>query len=151
MIKLNGKGSTWAKRAAALLSAIGVAVALGLVVNAYLADQKKQEIKRAAASMDAFARDWNADMQVASATSRIALAGPVMKLRDREEQLAKTRVPECLAKSKAELVAHVRLSIEAFTSFMADQEYLSSYQAGEAIKHLRLYSQFKAKCEASLK
>ena len=140
-----------AKKYAPALSAIGIAIILGLGIHACVADQRKREIKSAVSRMDAFTKDWNADLQIASATSRIALAGPVMKLREREEQLAKAEVPECLAKSKSELMAHVRASIESFTSFMADQEYLSSFKTSEAVRHLESYAKSKAECEASLK
>ena len=139
------------KKHAPLLGAVGISIVLGLVIHACVADQKKKEIKSASAKLDDFTRDWIADLEIASATSRIALAGPVMKLREREEQLAKAKAPECLAKIKSELMAHVRASIEAFTSFMADQEYLSTYHTSEASKHLVSYGKSKAKCEASLK
>lgn len=100
--------------------------------------------------MDKFETDWNSDLQIASATSRIALAGPVMKLREREEELASREVPECLSKGKTAFLAHMRASIQAFTSFMADREYASSAHMIEAAKQIETYNKSKAQCEKLL-
>ena len=101
--------------------------------------------------MDEFVTDWEADLQIASATSRIALSAPVMKLREREEELTNTKVPECLEKGETVFLAHIRASIQAFTSFMADQEYLSTMHMSEAASKIDAYNKSKAICEKLLK
>jgi hypothetical protein len=140
-----------AKKYVQLLGAIATIVVIGFVIHACVADQRRTDVRNAAMKMDEFIKDWDSDLQIASATSRIALAGPVMKLREREEELAKYKAPECLSKGKSALMAHVRASIESFTTFMADQELLSSYHMTEASKHLDSYSRLKSACENSLK
>lgn len=133
-----------------LLGIIGLVALLAFTVHACVTDQKKKEIQRAIAKMDKFETDWNSDLQIATATSRIALAGPVMKLREREEELASREVPECLSKGKTAFLAHMRASIQAFTSFMADREYTSSAHMLEAAKQIETYNKSKAQCEKLL-
>ncbi len=140
-----------AKKYVQLLGAMATVIFIGFAIHACVADQKRKDVSNAAMKMDEFIKNWDSDLQIASATSRIALAGPVMKLREREEELAKYKAPECLSKSKSALMAHVRASIEAFTAFMVDQELLSSQHMAEASKHLDSYSRLKAACENSLK
>jgi hypothetical protein len=134
-----------------VLGILGGVAFLSIAIHSCVADQKKRQVQRAVARMDMFVTDWNSDLQIASATSRIALAGPVMKLREREEELASTKVPECLVSGKTAFLAHIRSSIQGFTSFMLKQEYISTMHMLEASNQIDAYNKSKELCEKLLR
>jgi hypothetical protein len=130
-----------------LLGALGALAIMVLGIYLFVIDQQRKEIKQALARMDRLEADWTSDMQIASATSRIALAGPVLKLREREEELMNLKVPECLGKGKTAMLSHMRKSIQAFTSFMAQEEFTSTSHMAEAAKKAADYKEGKKDCE----
>jgi len=134
-----------------LLSILGVVSIITLGIYLFFKDQQRKEIKQALNRMERLEADWKSDVEIASATSRIALSGPVMKLREREEELTNLKVPECLSKGKAAMLSHMRESIQAFTSFMADREYESTGHMIEAAKKVVAYGKEKQNCEKLVK
>lgn len=140
----------WSRKYIPLLAIVGFVAFVGLGLNLYIADQRRKETREALSRMEKLEKDWYSDVQIASATGRIALAGPVLKLREREEALSNRDVPACLAKAKTAFLAHMRASIESFTSFMADEEIMSSGHMIEATKQMNLYQKAKGLCDKSL-
>lgn len=133
-----------------MLAIVGFVSFVGLGLNLYIADQRRKETREALSRMEKLEKDWYSDVQIASATGRIALAGPVLKLREREEELSNRDVPDCLVKAKTAFLAHMRASIESFTSFMADEEIMSSGHMIEAAKQMTLYQKAKGLCDKNL-
>jgi hypothetical protein len=96
--------------------------------------------------MSKILENWQSDLQIASATSRITLAGPLMKLREREEELDRLEVPRCLSASKAKLLAYMRAYIDSFTSFMSENESASLEHILQAGKSLASYVKLQDQC-----
>jgi hypothetical protein len=128
-----------------------VVAIIGIGAYLFYKDQQRKEIKQAIIRMDRLEADWTSDMQIAAATSRIALSGPVMKLREREEELTNLKVPECLSEGKTAMLSHMRESIQAFTSFMADRESESTDHMIEAARKAEVYGKEKQNCQKLLK
>lgn len=114
--------------------------------NEFQAHRQRIATDKALSKLIAFETDWAADLQIASATSRIALAGPVIRLREREKELEEINVPECLKRSREELLAHVRETISAFTSFMSEEQDTMNVHSFLSQKHLTAYTESKKTC-----
>jgi hypothetical protein len=126
-----------------------IVIALGITGGAlsYCARQEEnRKAKQASLQLEQLTSEWNIDKQIALNTSRIALAVPVMKLRDHAKTVDQTNLPSCFNEAKASLRKHMDSVIEAFTRFMGDSEATISTQFIEAELYLSKYKKSLSTC-----
>jgi hypothetical protein len=137
---------SWPRQNTHLLAAFAAVTALAVVIHACTESQNRKQILRAGDRMSKILDNWQSDLQIASATSRIALAGPLMKLREREEELEKLEAPGCLSASKAKLLAYMRAYISSFTSFMSEDESASTEHLLQAAMSMNTFYKLQDQC-----
>ena len=107
---------------------------------------KSKRAEAAKNRLDKLVSEWDIDRKIANNTSRIALAAPVMKLRDHAVALDQLILPECFEPASVLLRKHMDTSIEAFTEFMGDSDANVASYFAEAEKHKNNYQAALLKC-----
>lgn len=94
----------------------------------------------------AIEQKWQDGIQLAGATSRIALSTPVANLQSVKRELAGVQVGKCLQKAKGELDEHMSLMIKAFVQFMSKEESSSNSTIEEGMEKLKSYRASRDLC-----
>ena len=140
--------------------------------SAYMkAAAKKQEVQRQQVEADklhserakalselqqlgSLSSEYSSAIQLASATSRIALAGPVQRLQDIHQRVKKAPVSNCAVTARTALDYQMSLVEQAFITFMSDSEALGKEISGlyfkDAVAKKEEYKSVAAACERVL-
>ncbi|ENU87730.1 hypothetical protein F972_02996 [Acinetobacter sp. CIP 102529] len=81
---------------------------------------------------------WVDTYDLASSTSRIALATPVSQLQEVKRDLLTTEVSECLKPAKEALSSYMNMHIKNFLNFMADQEISNSISSLKLVEYFAI-------------
>ena len=81
---------------------------------------------------------WVDTYDLASSTSRIALATPVSQLQEVKRDLQTTEVSECLKPAKEALSSYMNMHIKNFLNFMADQEISNSISSRKLVEYFAI-------------
>lgn len=107
---------------------------------------KSKRAEAAKNRLDKLVSEWDIDRKIANNTSRIALAAPVMKLRDQAVALDQLILPECFETASILLRKYMDTSIEALTEFMGDSDANVAIYFLEAEKYKNDYQAALDKC-----
>lgn len=99
-------------------SVVAVIAVISSCNNYY--DQKSRDSSRE--RLEKIVKEWDADLNVASSTARIALSPPVMKLRDYAQSVDRTPVHDCFDEARSTLREYMDATVQYFTKFMADAD-----------------------------
>lgn len=80
------------------------------------------DTEQVARNLEEIAERWDDAFDVASSTSRIAMAGPISDMQTIRRETRNQVWPECAQKAQQELVGWMDESIDAFTAFMAQED-----------------------------
>ena len=91
-------------------------------------DAKKRQdaLQVSLRAVDDLLARWGDAMQIASSTSRVALATPVGVLQSIKREAEQLTVPPCLDSGKAELVKSMEASVEGYLVFMRNEAQLGN-------------------------
>jgi hypothetical protein len=107
-------------------------------------DRKKMQ------GMDQVVQRWSDAFRVASATPKIALAGPVSQLQAIRRDAVNTEVPDCLLLGKLALMESMNETLEAFIMFMrssdASNKPAVDARFDQAGKRLQQYASARNRC-----
>lgn len=96
--------------------------------------------------LKAVEQKWQDGLQLAGATSRIALSTPVSNLQSIKRELVGVEVGKCLQKAKTELDEHMELMIQAFVEFMSKDESSSNWNMEKGMEKLKTYRISRDSC-----
>lgn len=110
------------------------------------AERNLESVTAEAASLQDMKRRWDAAVEVASSTSRIALAGQVTRLQDLAEELRNAEFTSCVRFARSALVTYQEYTIRAFVLFMGKESPEGMFEAART--PLELYAEELASCRA---
>lgn len=85
------------------------------------AERTKSEYDKAASALVAARKRWADAVEVAAATSRVALNGPVTHLQTVRRETEALILPKCLDQPRQQLVDAMQLQIDGFLAFMRNE------------------------------
>lgn len=97
--------------------------------------------------LDRVVKEWDADLNVASSTARIALSPPVMRLRDYAQSVDKTPVHDCFDPARSSLREYMDATVRYFVRFMADADADISEDVEKAANLRREYEKRLEACK----
>ena len=116
------------------------------------AKEELDSMKLALKAVDDLAIKWRDATQVAGATSRIALSGPVSTLQALKREAQALTVPPCLDQGIAALRKSMDLTLEGYIVFMTEKGEFGKLRAGSLLNQgadeFKAFSDGRSSCPA---